>query len=187
MSSSLRPSIVVSAVAEAEELIGIARIVRPQGRRGEVVADLLTDFPDRFAQLDTTRVKRSNGEVLLLKLESFRLHKGRVVLKFAGYDSIDEAEELRDTQVMIPRHQLMKLPEGAYYDFDLLGCEVATVEGRRVGSIAEIRRYGAAPLLAVKDEEGRERLIPLVLSICVEIDIERKRIVIDPPEGLLEL
>jgi 16S rRNA processing protein RimM len=173
--------------AEAEELISVARIVRPQGRRGEVIADLLTNFPDRFTRLDVARVRLSSGEMLALKLESSWLHKGRVVLKFAGYDSITRAEELRDAQVMVTRNQLVELPEDTYYDFDLVDCEVLTTEGKLIGRVAQVENYGAAPLLVVTGEGKREHLIPLALSICVEIDVTRKRVVVNPPEGLLEL
>jgi 16S rRNA processing protein RimM len=174
------------AVAGEDELISVARIARPQGNRGEVIADLLTDFPDRFAGLARAYIKFADGRLLTLDLENSRLHKGRVVLKFAGCDSINSAEELRDARVMVTRDQLIELPEDAYYDFDLIGCEVNASNGQRLGRVEEVQNYGAAPLLVVRDGE-RELLIPLVLSICVEIDTWHKRIVVNPPEGLLEL
>src|SRR5262249_23218892 len=124
--------------------------------------------------------------LLILGLENFRQHKGRVVLKFAGYNTMNEAEGLRDARVMVTRDQLVKLPEDSFYDFDLVGCEVTTTAGRPIGRVGSVRSYGAAPLLAVSDGE-QEHLIPLASSICLEIDIARKRIVIDPPEGLLDL
>ena len=175
-----------SAGIGENDLISIARIARPQGLRGEVIADLLTDFPERFARLDRAYVKRSNGELLILELENSRPHKGRVALKFAGYDSINAAEELRGASVMITRDQLVELPEDTYYDFDLIDCEVTTMDGERLGRVAQVQNYGAAPLLTVRDGK-RELLIPLVLSICVEIDTAQKRIVLNPPEGLLDL
>ncbi|HZS04848.1 MAG TPA: ribosome maturation factor RimM [Blastocatellia bacterium] len=169
-----------------EELIAIARIARPQGVRGEVIADLLTDFPERFAELETVRAVRPGGEICTLRLERAWLHKRRIVLKFAGYETVERADELRNVRVMIGREQLVRLPEDSYYDFDLTGCEVMTVTGRPVGRVTEVQRYGAAPLLRVQDQE-REHLIPLAVDICIEIDTARKRIVVDPPEGLLEL
>jgi 16S rRNA processing protein RimM len=169
-----------------DDLISVARIARPQGHRGEVIANLLTDFPERFAGLRSVYVKRADGRLLLLDLETTRLHKGRIALKFAGCDSISGAEELRDARVMVSRDQLVELPEDTYYDFDLIGCEVVAIEGRQIGRVEDVRNYGAAPLLVIRDG-ARELLIPLALSICVEIDTERKRIVVNPPEGLLEL
>src|SRR5215813_13496755 len=169
-----------------DDLISVARIARPQGHRGEVIADLLTDFPERFADLDRAYIKRADGRLLVLDLESSRAHKGRVALKFAGFDSINSAEELRGARVMVPRDQLIELPEDTYYDFDLIGCEVVDAEGQQLGRVEEVQDYGAAPLLLVRDGK-RELLIPLVMSICVEIDTERKRILVNPPEGLLDL
>jgi 16S rRNA processing protein RimM len=173
--------------AEVEELISVARIVRPQGRRGEVIADLLTDFPERFAGLGDIRLRLSTGETSILKLEGSWLHKGRIVLKFAGCDEIAQAEALRDALILVTRDQLVELPADTYYDFDLVDCEVITKDALSVGRVTGVQRYGAAPLLAVQDDEKREHLIPFTLNICVEIDVVRKRIVIDPPEGLLEL
>lgn len=175
-----------AAHAGEDDLISVARIARPQGNRGEVIADLLTDFPERFARRGKARVKRAGGELLVLELENSWLHKGRVVLKFAGYDDINRAEELRDARLVITRDQLVELPEDTYYDFDLIGCEVVTTDGQRLGRVAEVQRYGAAPLLVVRDGE-HELLIPLAVSICVEIDVAEKRIVVNPPEGLLDL
>jgi 16S rRNA processing protein RimM len=169
-----------------DDLISVARIARPQGHRGEVIADLLTDFPERFAGLSRVYVKRADGRLLLIDLESSRLHKGRVALKFTGCDNIDCAEELRDARVMVSRDQLIDLPEDTYYDFDLIGCEVVTIDSHQLGRVEEVQNYGAAPLLVVRDG-ARELLIPLALNICVEIDTGRKRIVVNPPEGLLEL
>jgi len=169
-----------------DDLIGVARIARPQGHRGEVIADLLTDFPERFARLGRVYVKSADGRLLLLDLENSRLHKGRVALKFAGCDSISDAEELRDARVLVSRDQLVELPEDTYYDFDLIGCEAVATGGQHLGHVEEVQNYGAAPLLVVRGG-AREFLIPLVLSICVEIDTGRKRIVVNPPEGLLDL
>jgi 16S rRNA processing protein RimM len=171
---------------EAEELVAVARILRPQGRHGEVIAELLTDFPERFAALETLHAMRSGGEAQILRLERAWLHKGRVVLKFAGYETIERAEDLRGARLAVRRDELVRLPEDSYYDFDLIGCEVEIKGGQQLGRVAEIQRHGAAPLLVVRDEK-REYLIPLALEICVEIDVARQRIVVEPPEGLLDL
>jgi 16S rRNA processing protein RimM len=173
--------------AEVEELISVARIVRPQGRRGEVIADLLTDFPERFTGIEEITLRFATGETRLIPLENSWLHKGRIVFKFGGYENINQAEELRDALVLVTRDQLVELPVDTYYEFDLVDCEVITRDAREVGRVSGIQHYGAAPLLAVRDNEKREHLIPLTQKICVEIDVTRKRIIIDPPDGLLDL
>lgn len=170
----------------AEELITIARIARPQGVRGEVIADLLTDFPDRFVNLVKVRAVRPDGEIRTLILERSRLHKGRILLKFAACDTVEQAEEIRDARVVIGREQLVPLSPDSYYEFDLIGSDVMTTIGQSLGQVVEVENYGAAPLLKVKGA-GREYLIPLASDICREVDIAHKRIVVDPPEGLLEL
>ncbi len=176
--SELRPAV--------EDLISIAWIARPQGLRGEVIADILTDFPERFTKLDAVWAMTATGNVERVKIERARLHKRRVILKIAGYDDISQAEALRGVRLGITSDQLRPLPPDTYYDFDLADCLVATTSGGVVGRVTAVERHGAAPLLKVRGEE-KEHLIPLVLSICVEIDIARKRIVIAPPEGLLDL
>lgn len=169
-----------------DDLISIARINRPQGLRGEVIAELLTDFPERFAKLGSVWAVTPEGKVERVTIERAWPHKGRVVLKIAGYDDISQAETLRGVRVAITNEQLAPLPPDTYYDFDLVDCAVVEKSGEVVGSVIGVERHGAAPLLKVRGAT-REHLVPLVLSICVEIDIARKRIVIAPPEGLLEL
>lgn len=173
--------------AVPEELITIARIARPQGIRGEVVADLLTDFPERFAQLGEVRLVKPNGTVELATLEKSWPHNGRIVLKLKGYDSRNDAERLRDIRLMVPRAQLIVLPPDTYYDFDLVDCAVVTTTGELIGKVVEVQNYGAAPVLTVKGEDQAEVLIPLAKSICLEVDVVLKRIVIEPPDGLLDL
>jgi 16S rRNA processing protein RimM len=169
-----------------DELISIARIARPQGIRGEVIADVLTDFPERFEKLRSAWVITPTDQVEQLNIERARLHKGRVLLKITGFDNMDQAEALRGFRIAITENELAPLPPDAYYDFDLKGCEVSTVSGECIGSVEAVEKHGAAPLLKVRGK-SQEHLIPLVLSICVEIDVAHKRIVIAPPEGLLEL
>lgn len=170
-----------------DELISIAYITRPHGVRGEVIAEILTDFPDRFAEMEQAIVKNAGGEILSLGMAGARFHKGRVILKFAGYDNVERAKELRNASVCVTHDQLVELPEATWYDFELIDCEATTVAGERIGVVKRIDRFGAAPLLALKTDDHREILIPLALSICIEIDAANKRIVVDPPEGLLDL
>ena len=169
-----------------DELISIARIARPQGIRGEVIAEILTDFPERFAKLRSAWAISTSSQIDEVTVEKTWLHKGRVVLKLAGFDNMNQAEALRGVRIAITQDQLATLPPDTYFEFDLVGCDVEMVSGEPLGSVEAVEKHGAAPLLKVRGN-GREYLIPLVLSICIEVDVERKRIVIAPPEGLLDL
>ena len=173
-------------VANPEQLISIARIARPQGIRGEVIADILTDFPDRFATLNEVTLLRDGKVFGTLSLEQHRFHKGRVLLKFAGYDDPDKAEELRGTSLVIHQDELVELEEDEYFLFDLEGCEVITIEGQSLGTVAKVEDFGASPLLIVRNQ-GQEFMIPLTREICPDVDTGNKKIVVNPPNGLLDL
>ncbi|PYS99419.1 MAG: 16S rRNA processing protein RimM [Acidobacteria bacterium] len=168
-----------------EELVTIAKIVRPRGLRGEVVADVLTDFPDRFAELGNVIGVREDGKRSDLKIEGFFFQKERVVLRFAGIDSIELAEGLRNVDICIPESAVAELDEGEFFDWQLAGCEVATLDGTPLGTVREIMRTGGTEILVI-DNGDREILIPFAETICPEVDIENKKITVDPPEGLLE-
>ena len=167
--------------------ITIARIARTRGNRGEVLADLYTDFPDRFNQLrEVWLVSKEGAQRKHMALEETWAHKGRIVLKFAGVDSINDAELFAGYWVEIPADQAIPLPEGRYFDHDLVGCAVQDLSGKQIGIVSEVLRFAGNSQLVVKNL-GREMLIPAVENICVQISIEDKRIMIDPPEGLLDL
>ena len=167
------------------ELVAVARIVRTRSLKGEVVAEILTDFPERFETLETVTAVRG-GERSQLTIENFWLQNGRIILKFAGYDSVESGETLRDTEVCIPESDAVTLEEGEYFDWELAGCRVENVGGAPIGEVRELMRTGGTELLVV-DGETKEYLIPFAESICVEVDIENKLIKVDPPEGLLDL
>ena len=168
------------------ELITIARIARPQGVRGEVIGDLLTDYPERFAQRQQVWLGKSETSARLIELEYARMHQRRIVLKFKGYDSRNDVESLREMRVMVERDTLVELPANEFFHFDLIGCAIVTPDGETLGEVSAVQDFGAAPLLIVKQPE-KELMIPLTDSICVEIDTAQKRIVVELPEGLLDL
>ena len=173
-----------------EELIAVARIAKVRGIRGEVAADLLTDFPERFDGLAELISVTATGERATLSIEKSWLHGGRVIFKFAGYESPEAAQVLVGRELAVPASDAVELEEDEFYDWELVGCRVETIDNREVGRVREVLHTGAAPVLVVRDETatggGRENLIPLAESICVEIDTEAKLIRVDPPEGLLE-
>jgi 16S rRNA processing protein RimM len=154
--------------------------------RGEVVADLLTDFPERFEGLEDVILRPLDGAGRReLKIEKFWFQKGRVILKFAGLDTIEEAEKLRDRDVCVPEEDAVELEDDEFFDWQLAGCRVETIDGNAIGEVTEVMRTGGTEILVVAGD-GKEYLVPFAETICTEVDIENKIIRVDPPEGLLD-
>jgi 16S rRNA processing protein RimM len=180
--------------AEPENWVWLARIRRPQGRKGEVLAEILTDFPEKFAERRQLWLLKADGAAPAapreIDLINHWLHKGGIVLHFAGVDSISAAECLKGMMVAIPRAERAPLAEGETYIGDLIGCmlvDVAGVEPVNVGEIENVDRTGgAAPLLVVRGARS-EVLIPFAKSYLRKIDLEGKRVEMALPEGLVDL
>jgi 16S rRNA processing protein RimM len=168
-----------------DDLVAIAKVARPRGLKGEVFADVLTDFPERFEGLECVTAVLPSGERLDLKIEDFRFQNGRLVLKFAGHDSVESAEPLRDGEICIAESDAVELDEGEFFDWQLVGCRVETVDKTLLGTVRELQRTGGTENLFVEGD-CRDYLIPFAESICVEVDIENRLIKVDPPEGLLD-
>jgi 16S rRNA processing protein RimM len=168
------------------ELIVVARALRTRGLKGEIVAELLSDFPERFEQISSVFAVGS-GAKKSLELEDHWFQNDRIVLKFAGYDDVESAKSLIGFDFALPEAERMKLSENEYYDWELEGCSVVIKDGPSLGIVRGVLRTGGVELLAVEDENAREHLVPMVESFVLKIDILRKEIVIDPPAGLLEL
>ncbi len=165
--------------------MAIARIIRPRGIRGELVAEVLTDFPKRFDGLKESTAVLPNGGRRELKIENAWFQKERIVLKFEGVDSIESADALRGSDICIPEADAVALDEGEFFDWQLEGCSAVTVEGDALGTVRELMRTGGPEILVIDGKE-KEYLVPFTESICTVVDVENKKIVIDPPEGLLE-
>ncbi len=168
-----------------DELVAVARIVKSRGLRGELVADVLTDFPERFEDLETVIALLPSGERRELKIENFWFQKGRIVFKFTGYDSIESAETLRNAEICVPESEAVELEEDEFFDWELEDCEVETVDGEKIGRVKELMRTGGTEILVVEGAE-KEYLIPFAETICTEVDVEKKLIKVDAPEGLLD-
>jgi 16S rRNA processing protein RimM len=171
------------------QFLAIARILRPQGRKGEVAAEILTDFAARFQQLQTALLEVPGQAPLRVNVERAWPHKGRIILKFSGIDSIESASRLRGLQVFIPWEQRTPLPPHHYYLCELQGCRVILErQGKEIGTVTEVEATGGADVLHVRRPDGKsEVLIPLAQEICTRIDLAARTIMIDPPEELLEL
>ncbi len=168
-----------------KELVAIARLARVRGLRGEIVADLLTDFPERFENLETVTAILPGGERQDLKIEKFWFQKNRIVLKFDGFDSIEQAQSLINSEICIAESEAIELEADEFFDWELENCRVETLDGEQIGTVRGVMRTGGTENLVVAGE-AKDYLIPFATSICTEVDVENKLIKVDLPEGLLE-
>lgn len=168
-----------------EDYVTIAKVTKTQGRKGEVAAVLLTDFPERFASRRHLLVLDARDRRRTLDLEDHWFHKGQAVLKFAGIDSISDAESLIGCEIQVPRSERVALEGEAVYVSDLVGCAVSD-GGKEFGRIVDVRfGSGEAPLLVIRG--NREYLVPFVSEYLEEIALDRKRVEMKLPGGMLEL
>ncbi len=155
-----------------------------------MVAELLSDFPERLAERRHLLALAPDGERRELELEEHWLHQGRLILKFRGVESISDAEGLRGYQIQIRREQRVTPPPGSVYVSDLIGCTVSEVSGgqaRRIGVIADLRfGSGDAPLLEVRDGSV-EHLVPFAEAYLKRLDVEARIVEMELPQGLLDL
>lgn len=168
-------------------------MLKPQGRRGEVAVELFTSFPESFAERRQVWALDASGGRRALQVEEFWSHKGRMILKFGGIDSIGEAEVLAGCELQVPRSQRIELPAGEVYVSDLVGCSVFKVEMGHAPSLHEIGTVtdvtfgaGEAPLLVIRSGQ-RMMEIPFAAEYIVRQDLAAKRLELKLPEGLLEL
>ena len=191
--------------------VAVARILRARGNKGEVAAELLTDFPERLAKIARVYLAPASGraEPQPYEVSSFWIsqnHKGQAVFHFAGVTSISSAEELRGRDVLLPFEERVKLPAGMYFVSDLVGCSVFEHRDADpivasspcslsdapsvLGKVTDVSFLGeaqaGAPLLQVETSRG-EVLVPLAEDICFRIDTMARRIDVRLPEGLREL
>jgi 16S rRNA processing protein RimM len=174
--------------------VTIARVLRPHGRRGEVAAEILTDFPDKLKTLSTAMLWDGKAEPLSVAVRSCWLSQsrgGQAIFHFEGSDSISDAEKLIGLEVQIPFSERATLPTGSYFVSDLIGCEVRERNAAKIGTVRDVQFVGdegvaGTPILIV-DSAKSEILIPLAEEICVRVDTAAREIEVVLPEGLLDL
>jgi 16S rRNA processing protein RimM len=174
----------MSSAWEAMALVG--RIARPHGIRGQVIVNPETDFPDERFQPGAELFIERRGTVEPLRVTTVRFHRDRPIIGIAGVETMNDAEALAGSELRVPTDRLVALPPDTFYRHDLIGCQVTTRDGRAVGPVRAVEGTIGGSRLIV-DAPGGEVLIPLVAVICTEVDPVAKRIVIDPPDGLLEV
>lgn len=163
------------------EFITIGRILAPWGSEGKLKVEPITDFPQRFAPNSQVYIKHK-----LVTVDSAEWRRGKVVIKLRAIDSVDQAQELCGELVEIPQSQLYTLSEGEYYLFQLVGLEVWTTQGERLGRITEILATGSNDNYVVSGGSGKV-LIPAIEDVVKSVDLEQGRMLIEPMAGLLDL
>lgn len=177
--------------------VTLARILRPRGRRGEVAARILTDFPERLTRLKSALLwdgKNPPRTAVIRQCWLSQSRGGQAIFHFEESHSISDAEKLVGLEVQVPLAERMRLPAHTYYVTDLVGCEVfetvRSTGAEKIGTVSDVQFTGegksGTPMLVVDSPEG-ELLIPLALEICRSIDVAARRIEVVLPEGLLDL
>jgi 16S rRNA processing protein RimM len=171
----------------------VARVLRAHGRRGEVAAEILTDFPDHLTRLNAVYLwdgKVAERSVAVRGCWLSQSRGGQAIFHFEGSDSISDAEKLVGLEVQIPISERMPLPSGSYYITDLVGCEVCDAAGHELGRVRDLQFTGEGTpgtALLVVDSRAGELLIPLAQEICVRVDVNARRVEVNLPEGLRDL
>jgi len=168
------------------DLVSIAKIVKPQGNKGEVAADFLTDFPQRFKDLKKVLLDKDGQNSLPFTIDSFRFLKQRIIIKFSEVNDISAAERLRDCEIKISKNEIVTLPSNSYYQFDLLDCVVKDLKGCSLGTVTDILEVAGKFLLNLQRGQ-KEILIPFTKEIVLEVNLSKKELICNIPKGLDEL
>ena len=167
-------------------MVSVGRVARAHGNRGRVIVNPDTDFvEDRFRPGNAVYIRRGD-RVDRLTIGDVRFHRQRPIVAFDEVATMTEAEQLAFAELRVPADTLADLPDGAFYQHELVGCRVRTVAGAEVGTVTAVEGDAGAYRLVV-DGGSAEIQVPLVAAICVEVDPGARAITIDPPEGLLDL
>ncbi len=161
------------------------RIVRPHGVRGEVVVEVLTDFPERLVPRKEVVLRGAEGRERPGRIASARPHAGRLLVRFDGVTTPEAAGELRQAEICVPPLPLKERPEGFFFHWEIEGCEAVSESGRRLGIARELLQIAGRAVLVLETGRG-PRDVPFVAPIVVSVDVAGRRIVLAPPEGLLD-
>jgi 16S rRNA processing protein RimM len=169
-----------------DDMVLVGFIARTHGNKGQVILKSESDFAEQRFRVGARLFARiGDGPVETLEVTSIRFQQGRPIVGLAGFATISEAERLAGAELRVPESDQEALPEGVYYHHQLVGCEVVTNTGQRVGRVAEVQGDGNSTRLIVRGARA-EVMIPLARDICA-IDVGGKTITVTPPEGLLEV
>ena len=168
-----------------EEMFNIGKIVNTHGIRGEVKVKRISDFEERFAAGETVYLK--NEETLIqLTITTHRIHKGFDLIQFEEFDNINDVEKYKGSYLQIKEEQLTELDDHEFYYYEIVGCEVFTSSGEKLGKIKEVLAPGANDVWVVQRSGKKDALIPYIAEVVKKVDISNKKVMIEPMEGLLD-
>ena len=172
-----------------EEMVLVGFIARAHGNRGQVIVDPETDFPEeRYKPGSIVYFRRGEGDAIeSLTITAVRFHRGRPIIALEGVDTMNQAEELAGSELRVAADALQPLPPGTFYQHDLIGCTVETPEGVAIGTVTGVEGAGAGSRLVVQGRRAGEILIPMTDAIVVGVHVAARKILVQPPEGLLDL
>jgi 16S rRNA processing protein RimM len=168
---------------DSDDLVLVGRVARPHGIRGQVVLNPETDFAEDRFKVGQVLLVGPAEQPVARAIEEVRFHQGRPILTLEGVGSIDDAERLAGLDVWVRQDSLAPLPEKTYYRHDLIGCEVRDTADALVGRVTAVEGTIDRSYLVIDGDV----MLPLVDGICLEVDMAARRIVVQPPEGLIDL
>ncbi|MBP2256175.1 ribosome maturation factor RimM [Virgibacillus alimentarius] len=167
-------------------MFSVGKIINTHGIQGEVKVKRISDFDERFNVGETLYAVEENENPIPLVIDGHRNHKGFELMHFKGYDSINDVAPFKGMYLKITEKQLTELEEGEYYYHEIIGNTVFTDTGEKIGEISEILSPGANDVWVVKQEIGKDILIPYIDDVVIEVDVPAKKVIIKPMEGLFD-
>ena len=181
----LRAVVVNRRIENMEQFLRVGVISSTHGIRGEVKVYPTTDDPERFLELDEV-ILDTGREHKILEIEGVKFFKNQVILKFKGYDNINDIEKYLKKDLLVDREHAVELGENENFIADLIDMEVVTDEGKVLGTLTDVIETGANDVYAVKTPEGKEILLPAIRDCILDVDVDEKRMTVHVMEGLLD-
>lgn len=181
----LRAVVVNRRMENMEQLLRVGVISSTHGIRGEVKVYPTTDDPERFLDLDEV-ILDTGREHKILEIEGVKFFKNQVILKFKGYDNINDIEKYLKKDLLVDREHAVELGENENFIADLIDMEVVTDEGKVLGTLTDVIETGANDVYAVKTPEGKEILLPAIRDCILDVNVDEKRMTVHVMEGLLD-
>ena len=181
----LRAVVVNRRMENMEQFLRVGVISSTHGIRGEVKVYPTTDDPERFLDLDEV-ILDTGREHKILEIEGVKFFKNQVILKFKGYDNINDIEKYLKKDLLVDREHAVELGENENFIADLIDMEVVTDEGKVLGTLTDVIETGANDVYAVKTPEGKEILLPAIRDCILDVDVDEKRMTVHVMAGLLD-